>query len=126
MGKFGAIILSLSILFQSAGLELNDMYKIPLFITHLSNHIDEGDNFSDFMDLHYGTDVESHKNKHQEHKELPFKHQHNDTHMHIVYALHAPKIELSSLENIFENKIFYYKKPFISTYENSFFQPPQK
>lgn len=126
MGKLSAILMSFTILFQSFGLDFNDFTNFPKLISHLSSHIEEGDDVSDFMNLHYGTDVEKHKNKHSEHKELPFKHQHSDTHLQLVYVLNICSLEMIAVENIYENKNFHYGSTFSNNYIKRLFQPPQK
>lgn len=126
MGKLSAILMSFTILFQSFGLEYNDIAKFPTLLFHMSSHIEEGDSLGDFMNLHYGTNVETHQNKHNEHKELPFKHQHSDAHLQLVYVLNFSSLEINTFEKQFENKNYYYTKSFSNSYPNRLFQPPQK
>lgn len=118
--------MSLTILFQSFGLEFRDFAKFPTLLTHLSAHIEEGDNLSSFMDMHYGVNAETHQDKHNEHKELPFKHQHSDTHLQLIYVINLSYVEMMTVENMYENKIFHYLKTVPNTYINRLFQPPQK
>jgi hypothetical protein len=126
MGKLSAILLSFTILFQSFGIEFNDIAKFPTLIKHISCHIEEGDNLANFMDLHYGSSADFHKNKHNEHKQLPFKHHCGDSHFHPVYVLNFSNLEIMSSTKIFEDKNFYYQKTFLNSYTTRFFQPPQK
>lgn len=118
--------MSLTILFQSFGLDVEDIVKFPTLVKHFSSHLEQGDTLSSFMDLHYGVNVETHQNKHNEHKELPFKHQHTDTHFQLVYVVNFNNIEMTASEIMFENKNFHYKKAFSNSYTNRLFQPPQK
>lgn len=126
MGKIGAIILSFTILFQSFSFEPGDVYNFSTFINHVSSHIESGDNFADFIDLHYGDKANSHQNKHKEHQDLPFKHQHVDSQMQLVFVFNSLNIDLYMKEMGFENKNFNYKEPFSNQYTYNFFQPPQK
>ena len=66
MFKSLAIILSISILLQSFPLQLGDFYKLPDLVNHLSQHIENGDSLTDFMAMHYGCELEDHKNEHKE------------------------------------------------------------
>ncbi|WP_372744646.1 hypothetical protein [Lutibacter sp.] len=126
MGKIGAFILSFTILIQSFSFEIGDMYKISTFVNHVNSHINNGDNFADFIDLHYGYKSNSHQNKHKEHKELPFKHQHTDAQMQLVFVLNNINFNLKTSEFVFQNKNFNYKEPFSNQFVFNFFQPPQK
>jgi hypothetical protein len=126
MGKFSAIFMSLTILFQSLGIEFSDIVKYPTLVKHVICHIEQGDDLSDFMDLHYGSNIKPHQNKHNEHKELPFKHQHTDTHLQLVFIVNTGNIEIKSSENSYQTNNFLYSKSFFNNYTNRFFQPPQK
>ena len=99
MGKIGAIILSFTILFQSFSFEPGDVYNFSTFINHVSSHIESGDNFADFIDLHYGDKANSHQNKHKEHQDLPFKHQHVDSQMQLVFVFNSLNIDLYMKES---------------------------
>jgi len=124
--KLTAFILSFTILAQSASFDIIDITKFSTFFTHINNHIEEGDNFSDFMDLHYGSKIDLHQNKHKEHKELPFKHQHIDSNFQFVFVLDTYNLNISSPEDRFKLNNFNYEEPTSNLYINNFFQPPQK
>ena len=126
MFKLTAFILSFTILAQSASFDIIDITKFSTFFTHINNHIDEGDDFADFIDLHYGNKIDLHQNKHKEHKELPFKHQHIDSNFQFVFVLYSHNLNISSPENRFKLNNFNYKEPTSNLYINNFFQPPQK
>ncbi|SFS33077.1 hypothetical protein [Lutibacter maritimus] len=125
MGKIGAFILSFTILFQSFNFEIDDVYKLPTLINHITCHIENGDNFGNFIDLHYGNKSNSHQEKHKEHKDLPFKHQHSDSHMQL-FVMNNLKLNVSNLEIGFNTKNFIYKEPTSNQFTNNFLQPPQK
>ncbi len=126
MAKLGGGILSFTMLFQSFNFEVDDMYGIPTFINHVSEHIESGDDFADFIDLHYGNKTTSHQDKHTDHKDLPFKHQHSDSHVQLLFVLSNLKLDISIPEIGFTTKNFSYKEPTSNQYINNFFQPPQK
>jgi hypothetical protein len=126
MNKIGALLLSFTILFQSFNFDFNDIYKLPTFVNHIKCHIENGDNFSDFMDLHYGAKSTTHQNKHKEHQNLPFKHQHIDAHSLLVYVLNQVNYKLNLREVNLVSKNFNYSEPFSIQFIYSFFQPPQK
>lgn len=126
MAKLGVFILSFTMLFQSFNFEVGDMYGIPTFINHVSEHVKSGDNFADFIDLHYGNKTTSHQDKHKEHKDLPFKHQHTDTHVQLLFVLNNLKFDVSVAEIGYITENFSYNEPTSNQYINNFFQPPQK
>ena len=126
MGKIGAFILSFTILFQSFNFKIDDMYKMSTFINHITSHIDNGDNFADFIDLHYGIKSNSHQEKHKEHKDLPFKQQHLDSLSHLLFVMHYFKSDVSQPEISFSTTNFKYKEPSSNQFTNNFLQPPQK
>lgn len=118
--------MSFSILSQSFVLEINDISKFPTLLKHLVCHYEDGDNLADFMDLHYGNNIKTHESKHNEHKDLPFKHQHSDNHFQLVYVVNFNNLEITSSEKSYESKNFHYIKTFSNTHINRLFQPPQK
>jgi len=124
--KLTAFILSFTILAQSASFDIIDITKFSTFFTHINNHIDDGDDFADFIDLHYGNKIDLHQNKHKEHKELPFKHQHIDSNFQFVFVLDTYNLNISSPEDRFKLNNFNYEEPTSNLYINNFFQPPQK
>lgn len=126
MGKIGAFILSFTILFQSFNFEIDDVYKLPTLINHFTCHIENGDSFGNFIDLHYGNKSNSHQEKHKEHKDLPFKHQHSDSHVQLIYVMISSNFDFNFSETRFENGKFTYKNLFSNQYINNFLQPPQK
>ena len=126
MGKIGALIISFTILFQSFNFEFEDVNKFPVFFNHISSHIESGDSFSDFIDLHYGNKLKDHKDKHKEHKQLPFKHQHLDSCSQLVFVLNDLKFDINFSETGFVYKYFLYKESSTNKCIYSFFQPPQK
>lgn len=124
--KLGVIILSFTILFQSFNFEVNDIFKFSTLIDHILNHIEEGDNIDDFLDLHYGDKTISHQNEHKEHKELPFKQHHIDFNIQYISMPFEENNLISIIElNTIKNN-FSYKDPFTNSYINIFFQPPRK
>lgn len=126
MHKITVIIISFSILLQSFNFEVTDMNKISILVDHIATHYESGDNFADFISMHYGSELKTHKNKHKEHRELPFKHNHLETHFQYVYALFSNDIFTSFNEITFKENKFAYNEPSSNSYVNSFFQPPQK
>lgn len=107
-------------------MEINDVYKFPTLVKHVVCHYEDGDNLADFMDLHYGNNIKTHDNKHNEHKDLPFKHQHSDNHLQLVYVVNFNNFNMIASENRYESKNFHYTKIFSNSYTNRLFQPPQK
>ncbi|MFD0762316.1 hypothetical protein ACFQZW_09505 [Lutibacter aestuarii] len=125
MNKIAAVILSLTILFQSFSFDLDDLSKVSTLINHIYCHIDNGDSFTDFIEMHYGSKLTQHENEHRGHQELPFKHQHVDTHFNIVYIICNNNLSIQNKEFIFSSKNFAYKEPITNLIATSIFQPPK-
>ena len=125
MNKIAAFILSFIILFQSLSIDMQDVAKIPTLVNHISCHLKSGDNLVDFVEMHYGNLSNVHKNEHNEHKELPFKHQHLDSHFQIAFVIYFQQYPIQTIESIPDNKNFNYIEPLTSLVVNNFFQPPK-
>lgn len=126
MQKITVVILSFTILFQSFSIEIADFSKISTLVEHFICHFENGDTLTDFMSMHYGSEVDMHENEHKEHKELPFKHKHLDSHFQNVYALFSQEIFNSFNEVSFKEHKFAYNEPTSNSFINSLLQPPQK
>jgi len=123
--KLGAILLSFTILFQSFNFEISDIFKLSTLIDHMASHLDEGDDINTFISMHYGITTKSHKKDHKEHGELPFKHEHLDTHFQFAFLLSGHQYPLDYIENNHDIKNFNYKEPLTSLVVLNFFQPPK-
>lgn len=125
MNKIAAFILSFVILFQSLSFEIADFSKLPTLVNHISEHFKSGDNLFDFVEMHYGVKLENHQNEHNEHKELPFKHQHLDSHFQFAFVICFHQYPFESIEDIPESNNFNYNEPLTTLVVNNFFQPPK-
>ena len=128
--KITSFILSLIVLIQSFNFDLEDFNKVPNFIKDISCHIEDGENFTDFIADHYGDFEDSHEHEgnlheHEEHGELPFKHHHADTHFQLVFVFFLNDYEIISKKSTTKNKNYTYKEPSTNLYLNNFFQPPR-
>ena len=125
MFKSFAIILSLTILLQSIHMQFDDIYKIPNLLSHLSQHIDEGDSITDFFSMHYGCELKNHNNEDKEHQKLPFKHQNLDGLIQLVLVPSFFKTSDSELVVFNKKKRFHYSEPLDHLFTNYIFQPPR-
>lgn len=126
MTKISAIILSFTILFQSFSLEIEDFNKFPTLIDHISCHLKSGDSFAEFIVMHYGSELNNHEKEHKEHKELPFKHQHLESHFQMALIVCVNNYSVNFNEVKLETNNFNYKEPTTNSFINNFFEPPQK
>lgn len=126
MSKILAIIVSITILFQSFGLEIEDLNKFPELVDHISCHLNSGDSFAEFIAMHYGSEVNNHELEHNEHKELPFKHQHVESHLQMAFIIYVYNDSINFNEIKLDTNNFTYKEPTTNLFINNFFQPPQK
>lgn len=125
MNKVVAFILSLTVLFQSFNFDINDLQKIPTLVNHLSCHFEEGDSISEFVSMHYGSTTKSHEEEHKEHGELPFKHEHVDSHFQLAFVIQVNQFPIEIIENSHDTKNFNYREPLTSLVVQNFFQPPK-
>lgn len=125
MNKISIFILSFIILFQSLSFDLEDLGKISTFVDHISCHYDNGDTFTDFIDIHYGTKLGNHENEHKEHNELPFKHQHLESHFQFAFVLNFHQYPIKSLDDIIESNNYIYIESHSKLVIKNVFQPPK-
>ena len=126
MNKIAAILLSFTILIQSFNFELLDINKLPTLINHFVCHYEKGDSISDFLTMHYGDKANSHEKDHNEHKRLPFKHQHLDSHFQLTLILYSNDIYVKNNELVSKKDIFSYKETSTNFILSNIFQPPQR
>ncbi len=125
-----AILLSVLVFFQSAGLGLTDIFLFGRFVEHVEYHSQNYcDDFSTFFKKHYGSLIDEHQKNHneekQEHQRLPYQHSAN---IHMAGELILVTFEFPLLKQVvFGNNTsnFHYQNLY-SSLENSFiFQPPK-
>ena len=125
-----SLILSLIVLFQSLSLEITDINKLSNFMNDVNCHIQEGESFAEFIADHYKNNSDTHEHKgilhkHDDHGELPFKHQHLDSHIQLVFVFFPNDFEIKFEEKISSNKNFNYSEPSSNLFSDSLFQPPR-
>ena len=128
--KVPSLILSLIILFQSLNFEITDINKVSNFINDINCHIEEGESFAEFIADHYKNNSEPHEHngnfhQHEDHGELPFKHQHVDSHIQLVFVFFPNDFETNFEEIIALKNNFDYREPSTDLFSDSPFQPPR-
>ena len=126
MNKIAAIILSFTILIQSFTFDLLDIDKFPALVNHFIDHYESGDGISDFLTMHYGDKANFHEKDHNEHKQLPFKHQHLDAQFQLTFIFCANDFIVKSNETFSNKDIFSYKETSTNFILPNIFQPPQR
>ena len=127
MQKLFAIVFSFLVLFQSLNIGVEDMSRISNLLDHAEYHQDTyGDSFVQFLAEHYGDLKDDHDNDHEEHEDLPFKHQHQ-TCAHTSVAFTFDIIEFDFTHEPFTEIPFnFFYKESVSLFEKpSVFQPPR-
>jgi hypothetical protein len=128
MNKFIVIFYSLLILLQSFNINIEDISKFSALLEHANYHQEMyGDNFFEFLSEHYGEQMASHIDKHEEHEDLPFKDNHHIfTHINTAFTL-SQNTTYSFLCQSFEEAPlnFFYKDPFSLFEKPIVFQPPK-
>lgn len=127
MSKMFAILFSTLILVQSSNIGFEDFSKLNVLLEHARYHQDTyGDSFFEFLSEHYGEDMRQHENDHQEHEELPFKHQHDCTHIAFDFTVNKHFYLSSSNQDLFQIPSNFFYKESSSLFEKpSVFQPPK-
>ena len=127
MAKLFSILFSSIILLQSFNISIEDFSKLSILMEHADLHQEiYGDTFFDFISEHYGFGNIQHGGNHDEHDELPFKHNHQTCHhAPVTFTINITNIDLKS--GIFiETPFNYFYKESHSLFEKpSVFQPPK-
>ena len=85
-----------------------------------------GDSFFDFIEEHYGDASFQQENDHKEHKELPFKHSHqNCLDIHSIFTLNTTNFIVEHPHFIEIPLNFFYKESNSFFEKYSVFQPPK-
>lgn len=128
MSKLVVIFYSFLILVQSFNINIEDLSKFSALLEHASYHQEMyGDSFFEFLSEHYGEQMASHENKHEEHEDLPFKDKHHIfTHINTVFTLSTITTYSFLIKSFAEAPLnFFYKEGFSSFEKPSIFQPPR-
>ncbi|NVJ88734.1 MAG: hypothetical protein HWD82_04765 [Flavobacteriaceae bacterium] len=123
-----AILLSQLVLLQSINFKITDFKNIEVFLTHAKFHQEKyGDSFLEFFIEHYADSENTNYEKHEEHKNLPFKNELNFTNLTQVVINLCIDIDTTTkpLKSTKEKSNFYYKEPYSDTVKKSIFQPPK-
>ena len=116
-----AVLVSL----QSIGISAANVLNLSNFYEHYELHQAETNcDFSEFLDLHYGSQKAEHKSEHEEHENLPFQECHHLTHNFYVKPIHANYLNIHiPTEVIIHN--FNYSLLLNSLRETEILQPPK-
>lgn len=127
MSKLVVIFYSFIILVQSFNINIEDISKLNALLEHARYHQENcGDNFFEFLSEHYGSQMSSHKDKHEDHKGLPFKDSHHIcSHINSFTLFEPVKLNITHLDFTEIPKNFLYKEPSSSFEKPSVFQPPK-
>ena len=128
--KIPSLIVAIIVLFQSSNFEIMDINKVSNFINDINCHIQEGESFAEFIADHYKNNSEPHEHKgdfheHDDHGELPFKHQHLENHIQLVFVFFSNDFEANIEENMALDNNFNYIEPSSNLFSDSLFQPPR-
>lgn len=127
MSKVFAILFSSLILVQSLNISFEDFSKLNVLLEHAEFHQEKyGDSFLEFFAEHYGEDMLQHENDHQQHEKLPFKHQHDCTHIAFDFTANPIFNFDSTQQNFGQIPLNFFYKESSSLFEKpSVFQPPK-
>lgn len=127
MAKLFSILFSTLILLQSFNVNPEDFSKISVLMEHASFHQENyGDSFLDFISEHYGSANIEHGAEHEEHDELPFKHEHQTCHHSTTtFTLIGIDFEIKNQIHVEASTNFFYKESHSFFEKPSVFQPPR-
>ncbi len=127
MNKIVAIIYSSLILVQSFNISFEDFSKLSVLLEHADFHQEAyGDSFLDFLVEHYGENNSVHNETHEEHDNLPFKHNHQTcVHPNISFTLQTLTSDTEQQHFIETPFNFFYKESTTLFEKPSVFQPPK-
>lgn len=131
MRKIVALILTFILLFQGAGLGMEDVLLFGRLAEHAQYHSENyGDDFFTFFNKHYGNQRAEHaKNasgEHSDHEELPFQH-HACNHSIAEVILTSYEFPLKKIVLTVRSteQHFYYQNLYASLDRAAIFQPPR-
>lgn len=128
MVKILSILFANLILFQSFNLGHDDIMKIDDLLEHATYHQETyGDTFLEFLAEHYTENSINHEDDHQEHDNLPFKHDSQNCHHTISsFTLTFNHFELKPNQDIKHKSHFFYQDLYAFLNKPSVFQPPRQ
>lgn len=111
--------------FQPVSLGVMNLMNLPDLVEHYQLHKAENNNsFTEFIELHYGSQKESHASKHKDHENLPFQElQVNTANFFSTPSGHYNTNLIKSVEEIQHN--FNYAVSFTFLSETDILQPPR-
>jgi len=114
------------ILVQTTDVNMSDILQIKDLYQHAKFHQEMyGDSFVDFLSEHYGEEMLAHQDDHEQHQNLPFKHQHNCTDAMPVFTVFNSPFTIKEQPTIETQTSFFYKEHTSFFEKPSVFQPPQ-
>ncbi len=125
MKKIISILLIGLILLQTSDMSFGDILQVKNLYQHAKFHQETyGDSYLAFFTDHYGNEMLVHQDEHQEHGDLPFKHQHNciDMTVTVIPTTNYSIKEQSFVEIPFN---FFYKESTSIFEKTAVFQPPK-
>lgn len=127
MTKVFSIIFANIILFQSFNIGFDDFSRLNTLLEHAAFHQENyGDSFFEFLAEHYSEEIKSDSIKHEEHENLPFKHdQQSAQHSPTIFMFHTTAIELKEYMTVDAPKTFFYKESYSLFEKHAVFQPPK-
>jgi hypothetical protein len=128
MRKIISIVFANLILFQSFHIGFDDIVKIDDLLEHASYHQETyGDTFFEFLAEHYTENAINHDEDHEEHDNLPFKHDGKTCqHTTSIFTLHFNHFEIKPNQGIEHKAHFFYQDLYAFLNKPSVFQPPRQ
>ena len=128
MTKLVSILFANLILFQIFHIVFYYVVNIYDLLEHASYHQETyGDTFFEFLVEHYTENTINHDEDHEEHDNLPFKHDSQNCHHTIsIFTLNFNNFEIKPNQEIEHKAQFFYKDLYAFLNKPSVFQPPKQ
>lgn len=125
MRRIISILLISLILVQTSNANTGDILQVKNLYQHAKFHQEAyGDSFFDFLSEHYGNQMQQHQDEHQDHKNLPLKHQHNSIDISVT-VVPTSNCTIEDQPFIEIPLIFFYSESTSIFERKVLFQPPQ-
>ena len=124
MQKLLSILLATLILFQSLQFKANEILLVDDFINHAKQHLNNGDSFITFLDMHYGNKTKEHFPDHQEHNNLPFHGNHDFSAFQTLILPSFNTLEFDNSVDEFSINQFFYIDLYSFFSQTQLIQPP--
>jgi hypothetical protein len=123
-----SIAISFLALFVCVNTDMAQLFKLPVLFHHYLEHQEDDHNqsFADFLELHYGKQLQHSDTEHHDHEKLPFKTS-DCAAAHLTMAFVTPSLCVAPKPTLYPTKITPCYNGFMYSFSitSSIWQPPK-